>query len=260
MADPGPPGFDVSVQDGIATLHLRNGKASTVDPPLIEALLLALPPLTADPAVRCLVVRGSGRVFVAGADIAVMRQLSEDTYRQMRRWVDVQRLLETAPKPVIAAMNGHALGGGAELALACDLRILHEAGTFGFPEAGLGLFPGAGGTQRLPRLVGPHVAKRLIMDARRLPAEEALRLGLVDLVASAAEFDAVVDRESRRLASGPTAVIGMAKEAVDRGWGLPIDEAMAVEEKLVMRSIRTRDAAEGLQAFLDRRAPSFEGR
>jgi enoyl-CoA hydratase len=252
-------GFHIRHDGPVATLTFDNGPVNTVDPPLIEGLIDALPALTGDPAVRCIVVRGTGKVFVGGADIKVMRLLDPDTYRAMRRWVVVQRALELAPKPVVAALNGHALGGGAELALACDLRILHARGTFGFPETRLGIFPGAGGSQRLPRLIGPHRAKRLIMDGSRLTAEEALAQGLVDIVAGD-DFEAVVDREAARLAALPTATIGLVKQVIDRGWGLHIEEAMAVEEEHVLRNLGLADAAEGLQAFLDKRPPSFTGR
>jgi enoyl-CoA hydratase len=252
-------GFHLGHDGPVATLVIDNGRVNTVDPGLIERLLDALPALTDDPAVRCIVIRGKDSVFIGGADITVMRRLDPDTYRAMRRWVEVQRALELAPKPVVAALNGHALGGGAELALACDLRILHARATFGFPETRLGIFPGAGGSQRLPRLIGAHRAKRLIIDGTRLPAEEALAQGLVDIVAGD-DFDAVVERESRRLAALPTATIGLVKRVIDEGSRLRIDEAMAVEEEHVLRNLELADAAEGLQAFLDKRPPSFTGR
>jgi enoyl-CoA hydratase len=252
-------GFLVKHDGPVATLVIDNGPVNTVDPGLIERLLDALPAITDDPEVRCIVIRGKDRVFLGGADIKVMRRLDPDTYRAMRRWVEVQRALELAPKPVVAALNGHALGGGAELALACDLRILHARATFGFPETRLGIFPGAGGSQRLPRLIGAHRAKRLIIDGTRLPAEEALVQGLVDIVAGD-DFDAVVERESTRLAALPTATIGLVKRVIDEGAPLSIHEAMAVEEKYVLRNLELADAAEGLQAFLDKRPPSFTGR
>ncbi|TDO48040.1 enoyl-CoA hydratase/carnithine racemase [Kribbella sp. VKM Ac-2527] len=252
-------GFQIRYDGPVATLAIDNGPVNTVDPGLIERLIDGLPALTDDPDVRCIVVRGKHKVFVGGADITVMRRLEPATYKAMRRWVEVQRALELAPKPVIAALNGHALGGGAELALACDLRILHARATFGFPETRLGIFPGAGGSQRLPRLIGPHRAKRLIIDGTRLTAQEALAEGLVDIVAGD-DFDAVVDREAARLAALPTATIALVKQVVDRGWGLPIEEAMAVEEEFVLRNLELEDAAEGLQAFLDKRPPSFSGR
>ena len=252
-------GFEITHAGPVATLTIANGPVNTVDPELIDAMIGALPALTGDPAVRCIVVRGTGRIFAGGADIKVMRRLDPDIYRAMRRWVEVQRALELAPKPVVAALNGHALGGGAELSLACDLRILHARATFGFPETRLGIFPGAGGSQRLPRLIGPHRAKRLIMDGARLTAEQALAEGLVDLVAGD-DFDAVVDREATRLAALPTGTIGLVKQVIDRGWGRPVEEAMRVEEEYVLRNLRLADAAEGLQAFLDKRPPTFTGR
>lgn len=252
-------GFRIEHDGPIATLVIDHGPVNAVDPGLIERLIADLPTLTDDPDVRCIVVRGKGRIFVGGADITVMRRLEPDTYRAMRRWVEVQRELELAAKPVVAALNGHALGGGAELSLACDLRILHERATFGFPETRLGIFPGAGGSQRLPRLVGPHRAKRLIMDGTRLSATEALELGLVDLVAGD-DFDDVVAREAARLAALPTATIGLVKQVIDRGWGLPIEQAMEVEGEHVLRNLELADAAEGLQAFLDKREPRFTGR
>lgn len=253
------PGFRIEYDAPVATLVLDNGPVNTVDPPLIEALIDALPTVTEDPAVRCLVIRGKAKVFVGGADIKVMRRLDPDTYTAMRRWTLVQQLLTRAPKPVIAALNGHALGGGAELALACDLRILHERASFGFPESSLGIFPGAGGSQRLPRLVGAHRAKRLMMDGTRLTAADALEQGLVDIVAGD-DFEEVVQREATRLASRPTATIGLIKRVVDENLALPVDEAIEREAAYVQANLGLADAAEGLQAFLDKREPRFEGR
>ncbi|MFC6063085.1 enoyl-CoA hydratase/isomerase family protein [Streptomyces ochraceiscleroticus] len=252
--------LDVTRDGAVATIRIDRPKANAVDPAMIEEFLGVLPPLVDDPSVRCLVITGTGRFFVAGADIAVMRDLSDGNQAKMRRWIDVQRLLERAPKPVIAAMNGHALGGGAELSLACDLRILSADASFGFPEIALGLFPGAGGSQRLPRLVGPHLAKRLMIEGARLDAARARELGLVDLVADATDFPAVVAERARRLAAQPTAAIGLLKRVVDDGCALPIEEALRQEEKGVRELTRTADAAEGLQAFLDKRTPVFTGR
>ncbi len=249
----------VTCHEGVATVRIDRPPANAVNPALIGEFLRVLPGLAADTDVRCLVLVGSGRFFIAGADIAVMRDLSEANQLAMRRWIDVQRLLEATPKPVIAAINGHALGGGAELSLSCDLRIIAESATVGFPEMRLGLFPGAGGSQRLPRLVGPHLAKRLMIEAERLPAAEALRLGLVDLVVADDNFAEAVAERARRYAAMPTAAIGLLKQAVLDGYGRPVEEALERERSAVMALIRTRDAAEGLQAFLDKRPPHFNG-
>lgn len=262
MTHPAPtvdPGFRFEHDGSVATLILDHGPANTVDPELIERLLVALPHVTEDPDVRCLVIRGTGSIFVGGADIRVMRRLDPQTYQAMRRWTLVQAALEAAAKPVIAALNGHALGGGAELSLACDLRILHERATFGFPESRLGIFPGAGGSQRLPRLVGPHRAKRLMMDGGRLTAQEALDQGLVDLVAGD-DFEQVVRREAARMAGLPTATVGLIKRAVHEGLDLPLDQALELEGRLVEANLRLEDAAEGLQSFLDKREARFTGR
>jgi enoyl-CoA hydratase len=215
-----------------------------------------------DSSAAVVVLRGAGeRVFVSGGDLKELTAVRtyEDAVRMASRARQLLDRVAAFPLPVVAALNGHALGGGAELALACDLRILHARATFGFPETRLGIFPGAGGSQRLPRLIGPHRAKRLIMDGSRLTAEEALAQGLVDLVAGD-DFDEVVDRESARLAALPTMTIGLVKQVIDRGWGLPIDRAMTVEEEFVLRNLELADAAEGLQAFLDKRPPTFTGR
>jgi enoyl-CoA hydratase len=248
------------VADGVGTVVIDRKPANAVNPAMIEEFLAVLPRLADDPAVRCIVITGSGRFFVAGADIAVMRDLSLDNHVKMRRWIEVQRLLELAPKPVIAAINGHALGGGAELSLACDLRIAAASATFGFPEMQLGLFPGAGGSQRLPRLLGLHKAKLLMIEGRRLPAAEALELGLLDEVVPDDEFAEVVAEKATDLAARPTATIGLLKTSMLAGAPLDIDGAMAVEWAAVQRVIATEDAAEGLQAFLDKRKPVFRGR
>lgn len=255
-----PSVLDVTRDGAVATIRVDRPKANAVDPAMIEEFLTVLPPLAADPEVRCIVVTGTGRFFIAGADIAVMRDLSAENQARMRRWIDVQRVIERAPKPVVAAMNGHALGGGAELSLACDLRIVSADAVFGFPEIRLGLFPGPHGSQRLPRLVGPHLAKRLMIEGERLTAQKALELGLVDLVAAPDAFDVVVAERARALAAQPTAAIALLKRVVDEGYGLPVEEALEREEKGVAELTRTADAAEGLQAFLDKRDAVFMGR
>jgi enoyl-CoA hydratase len=242
-----------------ATVVIDRPPVNAVDPALIEEFLTVLPPLAADAGVRCIVIRGTGRFFIAGADIGIMRDLSPANQAAMRRWVDVQRILELAGKPVIAGLNGHALGGGAELSLACDLRIAARSATIGFPEMGLGLFPGAGGSQRLPRLLGQHRAKLIMIEARRFGADEALQFGLVDRVTDDADFDAVLAAEAHRFAAMPTRTIALLKQSMDAGAAVDIETAMSIEWQAVLQVTGTRDAAEGLQSFLDKRPPDFTG-
>jgi enoyl-CoA hydratase len=254
-----PSVLTVTHDEGVATVTIDRPPANAVNPAMIQEFLELLPKLSADPAVRCIVITGSGRFFVAGADIAVMRDLSLENHEQMHRWVEVQRILEQAPKPVVAAINGHALGGGAELAIACDLRIAAESATIGFPEMALGLFPGAGGSQRLPRLLGLHKARLLMMEAARLSAAEALDIGLVDDVIPDVQFDDAVANRARALAARPTRTIGLLKQSTEAGAHLDIDAAVEVEWEAVQTLITTQDVAEGLQAFLDKREPVFRG-
>lgn len=251
--------LSVKREEAVATVIIDRPPANAVNPALIDEFLTVLPPLVDDPRVRCIVIRGTGRFFVAGADIGVMRDLSEPNQAAMRRWVHVQRILELAGKPVIAGINGHALGGGAELSLACDLRIAARSATIGFPEMGLGLFPGAGGSQRLPRLLGQHRAKLIMMEATRFGADEALAAGLVDRVCDDAQFDTVLHDEARRFAAMPTRTIALLKRSMDAGAAVDIETAMSIEWQAVLAVTATRDAAEGLQSFLDKRAPQFTG-
>jgi enoyl-CoA hydratase len=252
--------FRVQTEAAVATVVLDRPPANAVNPTMISELLAGLPAIIADPAVRCLVITGSERFFCAGADIAVMRDLSHQNQLAMRGWVEVQRLLELAGVPVIAAMRGHALGGGAELSLACDLRLLGSQATYGFPEMTLGLFPGAGGSQRLPRLVGAHRAKLLMIEGTRLCADEALHAGLVDEVIADDQFDDTVAVVAARWAAKPTRAIALLKQSIDAAAALPIEQALDHEWRAVDQLRQSADAREGLQAFLDRRAAHFQGR
>jgi enoyl-CoA hydratase len=256
-----PSSVLTTTHDGaVATITIDRPPVNAVDPAMVEEFLKILPPLVADESVRCIVIRGTGRYFVAGADIAIMRNLSLANQQAMRRWVDVQRLLELAPKPVIAGINGYALGGGAELALACDFRLAARSATIGFPETDLGIFPGAGGSQRLARLIGRHRALLMMMDASRFSGDDAVGAGLIDKAVDDEEFDAALDETAHRFASRPTRTIGLLKVSLDRGVEIGFDEALAVEWDAVLRVNETADAAEGLQAFLDKRPARFTGR
>jgi 3-hydroxypropionyl-coenzyme A dehydratase len=209
--------------------------------------------------VRAVVITGIDGRFCAGADIAMMRDVSRANHERVRRWVDVQAALEALSKPVIAAINGYAFGGGAELALACDFRWMAADAAIGFPEIGLGIFPGAGGTQRLTRLLGPARALEVMVSGRRLAAAEALELGLVQRVVAPDALAPDAHAFARELATKPTRAIGLLKRCVYGGWGRPLAEGLTLERQAVFEVIATRDAAEGLDAFLQKRPPRFTG-
>jgi enoyl-CoA hydratase len=238
----------------VATVVFDRPPVNAVDLDVIDEFLRAVGQLSADRATRAVIFTGRDRRFCAGADVAMLQDLSPDHHRRVRRWVDVQTGLEALDKPVIAAINGYALGGGAELALACDVRLMARGAEIGFPEIRLGFFPGAGGTQRLTRLVGPGRALRLMMEGRRLGADEARALGLVDEVVPADLLPQTARDVAERLAAGPTRAIGLLKRC-----GRPLEDGLAIEAEAVRELIETADAREGLEAFLAKRPPRFTG-
>jgi enoyl-CoA hydratase/carnithine racemase len=249
----------VTRAEGVATVALDRPPVNAVDLEVIDEFLRVVAELAVDRAVRAVILTGRERRFCAGADIAMLQDLSAENQHRARRWVDVQAGLEVMEKPVVAAINGYALGGGAELALACDVRLMARGGEIGFPEIRLGFLPGAGGTQRLSRLVGPARALRLMMEGRRLGADEARSLGLVDEVVPADLLPATARDVAARLATGPTRAIGLLKRCVYQGHGRPLAEGLALEAEAVWELIRTADAREGLAAFLAKRPPRFTG-
>lgn len=246
-------------ETGVATITLSRPPVNAVSPELIDGLLDAIDALADDPAARAVLVKGAGERFCAGADIAVMSDHSRATYRRMRRQVDVEDALERLEKPVVCAIERFALGGGAELALACDVRIIGAGALFGFPEAALGLFPGAGGTQRLTRLVGVSRAFWLMATGAKLSAAEALEHGLVNEVVA---DDAVVARATaiaEQLASGPTRAIGLIKRLVYESWGRELPAGLAREGDAVFELLSSADLREGFEAFHEKRPARFSG-
>lgn len=245
---------------GVWSLVLDNPPVNAVTPTMNEEMLAAVDVLASDAAVRAVVVRGAGGRFCGGADLDVMERLDRTTYRIMRRWIDVENALERLEKPVLCAIERFALGGGAELALACDLRVLGSTAQIGFPETDMGLFPGAGGTQRLARLLGPSRAFRLMAEGTRLLGDEARQAGIVDEVV---DDDAVVERTlamALHLAGRPTRALGLLKRAVYEGWGRELSAGLQVEEDAVFSLIGSDDVREGIRAFHEHRTPVFEGR
>jgi enoyl-CoA hydratase len=218
--------------------------------------------LAADREMRAVILTGSGeKAFAAGADISELASLSAaEGQQQARRGQAVFRRIETCGKPVIAAINGFALGGGCELAMACTIRIASDRARLGQPEVKLGLVPGYGGTQRLPRLVGKGAAMKLLLTGDMVGAEEAFRIGLVDEVVPAEALLPRAETLARAIAQqAPLAVAGCI-QAVEGGYDLPLDSGLELEASLFGLACATGDKAEGTKAFLEKRAPVWHGR
>lgn len=250
-------------EPGICLLTLNRPHAlNAIDAATLDELEGALARLAADAAARVLLVTGAGeKAFAAGADIAEMRGYDGAQARALSaRAMRVMHALEAAPVPVIALVNGYCLGGGCELALACDWIIASDNAVFGQPEVSLGIPPGFGGTQRLPRRVGRARALELILTARHVKAEEALRMGLANEVVAARDLRARGLETARAIAAKGPAAVRLAKEAVRRGADLDLAGACALETDLFAAAFATEDRKEGMRAFLEKRPPRFAGR
>ena len=251
------------LEGATAVLTLNRPEArNAFNADLLHALQAALAEANADERVRAVVVTGAGdRAFCAGADIRQMQAMSA---ADGRRWSQlghgVFKDLEDLPLPTIAAVNGVAAGGGCEVTLACDFRIAAETAQLGQPEIKLGIIPGWGGTQRLPRLIGMAHAKALILTGRMIGAEEAYRIGLVDRVAAEGEALAAALEFAAQFAALPPLAVRYAKHAIIVGRDLDLREAHGVEMETFARTFDTEDKAEGLAAFLEKRPPQFRGR
>lgn len=228
---------------------------------LLAGLRETLDALRFDPEIRAIVVTGAGeKAFCAGADL---KERAGMTPLEVKRFIvtirDTFTMLEAMGKPVIAAINGVALGGGTELALACDIRIAAETAMLGLTETGLGIIPGAGGTQRLPRLIGKGKAKELIFTARRVSASEALAIGLVEQVVPAAELTASAMQMAERIAENGPMAVEQAKYAINAGIETDLATGLLIESRCYDVIIPTRDRLEGLAAFKEKRKPQYRG-
>lgn len=215
-----------------------------------------------DAATRVLIITGDGeKSFVAGADISEMAHLNEaQGYEFGRLGAQVFRAIETLPIPVIAAVNGFALGGGCELAMACDIRIASSKAKFGQPEVGLGIIPGFSGTYRLPKIVGQGYAKEMIYTGKVIRADEALRIGLVNAVYEPEQLmEKAVEMAQMMLHNAPVA-ISLAKQSINEGYDLDAEAAIALENKLFGKCFATSDQKEGMDAFLNKRQAEFNGK
>jgi enoyl-CoA hydratase/carnithine racemase len=248
-------------------MHRKGNNAIAED--LMEELAAAFGEAGADPEVRVVVLASAyEKYFSVGADLTSMATVDRsapDAIDQigglMKRMNAHFSAIEACPKPVVAAINGHALGGGSELTLCCDYRIMVEDGRsrIGQTESSLGIIPGAGGTQRLPRLIGRARALPLLIESTRLSAREAVAVGWVDRAVAPVEFQATVDEVAGRLAKAATFAIAMIKDAVRRGYDLPLEQGLAIESENFARASLSTDAAIGIMSFLSKQEPEFTG-
>ncbi|MGA3525029.1 enoyl-CoA hydratase-related protein [Melissospora conviva] len=251
----------LEIKDGIGTIRLERPPMNALNKQVQEELRQAAAEATASSDVYAVVVYGGEKVFAAGADI---KEMAEMSYVDMSaRAADLSSALgaiSRIPKPVVAAITGYALGGGCELALACDWRVVADNAKLGQPEIKLGIIPGAGGTQRLARLVGPAKAKDLIMSGRMVGAEEALRIGLADRVVPAEQVYEAALELVKPYVGGPVQALRAAKLAVDGGLDMDLASGLNWESQLFAGLFATDDRAEGMAAFVAKRKPDFTGR
>ncbi|GIF67280.1 enoyl-CoA hydratase [Asanoa ishikariensis] len=247
--------------DGIGTIRLERPPMNALNTQVQEEIRAAAVEATADDSVRAVVVYGGEKVFAAGADIKEMLKMSYvDMAARAANLSAALGAVARIPKPVVAAITGYALGGGCELALACDWRVVADDAKLGQPEIKLGIIPGAGGTQRLARLVGPARAKDIVVSGRMVDAQEALRIGLADRVVPAADVYAEAISLVRPYANGPAQAIRAAKAAIDGGLDMDLNSGLAWESQLFAALFATDDRSEGMAAFVEKRKPDFTGR
>ena len=254
--------LSVSIDQNVALVTLHRPQAfNALDATMFDELERVFKDLAFQSAVRVILLTGSGeRAFAAGADIRELQVLDAISgVRKSERGHEVFNLIETCGKPVLALIHGFALGGGCELAMACTLRIATETAKLGQPEAKLGLVPGYGGSQRLPRLVGRGAALKLLLTGEIISAAEALRIGLIDEIVPDNQLLERGKELARAIAANAPLAVSSCLEAVQKGSDLPLSEALHLEESIFGRLCGTQDKTEGLQAFLEKRKPVWTG-
>lgn len=246
---------------GVRVLTLDRPPVNALGRELVEDLTTALAVLAADDEARCLIVRSAGKHFCAGADLKERKTMTPDDVRAfVPKLAGVCNALAGVPYPTIAAVGGAAAGGGCELALACDLRVVAENVSIGLKETALAIIPGAGGTQRLPRLIGPARAKRWILAAQLHDAAAALRDGVADRVVAVDRLDAECRELAGTIAANGPAAVRLAKRAIGEGAHLPLHDALRLEWECYQQTLGTEDRVEALRAFAEKREPRFRGR
>ncbi len=248
---------------GLCTVRVNRPQAlNALNPEVLLELATFAHEINKNPEIKAVILTGAGeKAFVAGADIAAMKEM---TSLQAKEFCDlghrVMKMIESAHKPVIAAVNGFCLGGGLELALSCDFIYASENAKLGLPEVNLGIFPGFGGTQRLSRLIGKNKAKELIFTAKMLSAQEAKEWGILNKVTSSADLLKEVESTAREMMKKGPIAIQLAKQAVNQGTDLDINSGLAIEKALFPTIFSTEDKLEGVSAFLEKRKAEFKGK
>jgi len=249
------------VEDHIAVITLDNPPINALSLDVVKELEQGLEELQGDDTLRVVILTGKGKAFVAGANMKVFLEFNRKQGEHYALTVtDMQRKLEEFDLPVIAAVNGYALGGGCELAMACDIRIASEKAVFGQPEVKIGVIPGAGGTQRLPRLIPVGKAKKLIYTGDSISAAEAERIGLVDQVVPAGQELAEAKALAKKIMKNSPVALRFAKKSVNRGLQMSLNDALQMEAVLFGEVFETEDVKEGVNAFLEKRDSVFKGK
>lgn len=250
-------------EEGIGWIIVnRPDKLNALNSETIKELHEAFLSFEEDPQVRAIILTGKGdKAFIAGADIGELSGLdffSAEEY--VRRGQDLTKSIENSKKPVIAAINGYALGGGTEMALACHIRIAAENAKMGQPEVKLGLIPGYGGTQRLSRLVGKGKAMELILSGKMIDSKEAFEIGLVNRVVPQEEFYSFTENLAKEIAANAPVAVSLCIDAINRGMDMTLEDGLLLEASLFAKACATQDSKEGTKAFLEKRKANFQGR
>lgn len=252
----------VEKENGIAIVKINNPQSlNALNSTILGELDTLFTELENDSSISVIILTGEGKAFVAGADITEMSSMDAAEGKAFgEKGAKVFRKIELLSKPVIAAVNGYALGGGCELAMCCDIRIASAKAKFGQPEVGLGITPGFSGTQRLPRLVGMGKAKELIFTAEAINADEACRIGLVNSVAEPEELMNTAAAMAEKIAGKAPAAVKYSKESINRGMQCSMDEAINIEANLFGLCFATEDQKEGMKAFMEKRKAKFNNK
>lgn len=252
----------IQKENHIATVTINEpDKLNALNTQILSKLNSTFDLLAADTDIRVIIITGADRSFVAGANIQEMADMNYEEAKAFgAKGSAIFRKIEMCPKPVIAAVNGFALGGGCELALACDIRIASEKAKFGQPEVGLGITPGFSGTQRLARIVGQAKAKELIFTGKVILADEAKTIGLVNQVVAPESLMDEVKAMAEAIAKQAPIAVQKSKEAINNGWDLPIEEGIDLEVELFAECFETEDQKSGMEAFLKKEKATFKGK